>query len=175
MKLRLLAPASFLAATALAGCVKQPPPVVRAQATPTPAVVDEGVDTTTERMKRKTGEAAAAINDYLKINQPKLREKFQKLGDKFTKDKDVWRQKLLREKDDLAPQIAALKDKAREMDPKARAAIDQQTAALELQSQGADQKLSELEAATADGWKQFKQKLKADDASKQDTPPTPAP
>ena len=48
------------AATARRRTAAQPTP------TPTPvAAVDEGIDATAERMKRKTGEAAAAINDYL--------------------------------------------------------------------------------------------------------------
>ena len=167
--------AVLVAGAALSGCVKQPPPPARTQATPTPAVVDEGIDASAERMRRKTAEAAAAINDYLKNNQPKLHDKFQKLGDKFSRDKNAWRQKLLQKKQQLQPQIDALKRKAADLDPKARAAIDQETATLEQESKGADEKLNELEAATADGWKQFKERLKADDASKQDLPPTPVP
>jgi CHAD domain-containing protein len=171
----LVAVALLLGAAALSGCVKQPPPAARAEATPTPAAIDEGTDITAQHMRRKTAEAAAAIDNYLKVNEPRLHEKFAKFGDKFTRDKDVWRQKLLREKQSLQPQIDALKQKARDLDPKARAAIDQETAALEQQSRGADEKLSELESATADGWKEFKERLKAEDASKQDTPPTPVP
>ena len=175
--IRQIAATILLLAGALSGCVKQPPPVTQARATPAPtaAAVDEGRDATTDRMRRKTAEAAAAINNYLKINQPRLHDKFQKFGDKFTRDKDNWRQKLLEEKKSLQPQIDALKQKAAELDPKARAAVDQETAALEQQSRVADEKLSELESATADGWKEFKQKLKAEDASRQDLPPTPVP
>ncbi len=173
--LRKTAAAGLLAAAALIGCVKQPPPPRRVQATPTPAAVDEGMDATAAHMRRKTAEAAAAIDNYLKVNQPKLHEKFAKLGDKFTRDKDNWRQKLLQKKQELQPQIDALKQKAAEVDPKARAAIDEEAAALEQESKGADEKLAELESATVDGWKEFKQRLKAEDASKQDTPPTPVP
>ncbi len=165
----------LLCAAVFAGCVKQPPPVAHEQPTPTPVVVDSGTDATADRMRRKTAEAAAAINDYLKINQPKLHEKFEKFGDKFTRERDVWRQKLLQEKQQLQPQIDALKQKASDLDPKARAAIEQETAALEQQSRTADEKLSELESATADGWKEFKQRLKAEDTSRQDSPPTPLP
>ena len=175
MKTHLFAGAMLLCATALNACVKQPPPAVRAEATPTPAAVDEGVDLTAERMRRKTGEAAAAINDYLKANEPRLRQKFQKIGDKFTRDKDVWRQKLLQEKENLQPQIDQLKAKASQLDPKARAAIDQQTASLEQQSRAADEKLAELESATADGWKAFKSKLKDEDASTPVGPSTSIP
>jgi hypothetical protein len=160
---------------ALSGCVKQPPPPTRTQATPTPTVIDEGTDVSAQRLRRKAAETAAAVDDYLKRNQPKLHERFQKFGDKFSRDKDIWRQKLLQKKQELQPQIDALKRKAAELDPKARAAIDQETAALEQESKGADEKLNELESATADGWKEFKERLKAEDASKQDAPPTPVP
>jgi hypothetical protein len=172
------AAAAFLlwGALVLTGCVKQPaPPPPRPRATPTPAATDEGVDATAGHMRRKTIEAAAAISNYLQANEPRLKGKFEKLGDKFTRDKSIWRKKLLAEKDQLQPQIDALKEKASELDPKARSTIDRQTAALEEESKDADVKLSELESATADGWKEFKGRLKAEDEARQNTPPAPAP
>jgi heme oxygenase len=148
-------------------CTKHDPPPAQAIATPspTPVPVNEEAEASADALRRKTGDAAAAIDAYLKQNQPKLREKFQKLGDKFAKDKEHWRQKLLEERSQLEPQIEALKAKASEADPKIKAEIEKQTAALQGQKDGADKRLAELETATADGWKAFKAKMKAEDAA----------
>lgn len=164
---------AYLAAVPLAltllspACTKHDPPPAQAMATPspTPALVNEEAQAAADGMRKKTDEAASAIDAYLKQNEPKLREKFQKFGDKFAKDKEHWRQKLLEERNQLEPQIEALKAKASEADPKIKAEIEKQTAALQGQKDGADKRLAELEAATADGWKSFKAKMKAEDAA----------
>ena len=43
---------------------------------------------------------------------------------------------------------------------------------LEGKSEDTDKKLAELETAGADAWKQFKARLKEDEARDNDTPPT---
>jgi hypothetical protein len=177
IEFRNAAAALLIAAVALTGCVKHPaPPPPRPRPTPTPEVASEdSVDATADHMRRKTVEAAAAISNYLQANEPRLKGKFEKFGDKFSRDRNSWRKKLLAEKEQLQPQIDALKQKASALDPKARTAIDRETASLEEESRDADTKLTELESATADGWKEFRERLKAEDDARQNTPPTPVP
>ena len=183
--------ASFcpLLAFLCAGCSKpaEPPPVTRAEATPTPTPPKTDLaDVASDKIKHKADKAIKALSGFLKSEDPHLQGKLQKLSDKIAHDKDGWRKKLEQKRDELRPQIDELKERVAKAEGKSKDDVDRQLATLEAQSQNAEKKLSELEGASGDTWKKIKAQLRdaeakgdvtKDDAAKDDAdmPPTPSP
>lgn len=163
----------------LAGCGKSDPePSTEAKATPspTPAVADEGKDFSASNIRHKADQMANSLEKILKDQDPKLRDKVQRLADKVSdklgKDKNHWREKLLDKRRDLMPQIEQLKQQLGQVaNDKNKDKLRDALSRLEGKSQDTDKKLAELEAAGADAWKQFKARLKEDEA-RDHTPPT---
>ena len=180
----LMAPC-FVLTLGLAGCSKpdDPPPVTKAEATPTPTPPTQNLaDLSSDRLKHKADKTIKALSGFLKNDDPRLQAKLQKLGDKIVHDKDNWRKKLQEKRDELRPQIEQLKGQVAQAEGKSREEVDRQLAALEAQSRNADKKLEELEGATGDAWKRIKAQLKeeetkgdqADDGADGSPTPTPA-
>lgn len=162
------------------GCGRQatPPPVVEARASPTPAPADDlfsRKDFDSDKLRAKADKAVASLGKYLDREDPKLRAKFEKLGnklaDRFGQDKDHWREKLQAKRHDLEPQIEKLKERLAREGGQAKDKLRDQLSDLQRQSDSTDQKLSKLEAIGADAWKQFRAHLR-DDEAKEKTPPT---
>ena len=166
----------------LAGCGKpdaEKPPV--AQPTPSPTVatssVDDHKDFSAKNIRHKADQAAVALEKFLKDQDPKLRDKVQRLADKvsdkFGKDKDHWREKLEEKRRELQPQIEQLKQQMGQADgDKNKDKLRDALTKLEGRSQDTDKKLAELESAGVDAWGQFKAELKKDEANEGNTPPT---
>ena len=166
----------------LAGCGKpepQTPPVV--QPTPTPkadASTDDNKDFSAKNIRHKADQAANSLERFLQSQDPKLRDKVQRLADKVSdklgKDKDHWREKLEEKRRELMPQIEQLKQQLGQSDgDRNKEKLKDALSKLEGKSQDTDKKLSELETAGADAWKQFKAQLKEDEAKdSNNTPPT---
>ena len=170
--------ASFLTLTLLAGCDKSADEedVIaagpRAEATPTPTPAAQGSD----RMGRKALSAYTAVSDYLKDQDPDLREHLQKAAAKFVKDKDKWRERLADRQRDLQPKITRLRDQLTRTEGQSGEALRnlrQELSSLESQRADADRKLSELESVTSDTWKSFRDRLAMD--GDDDKPATPKP
>ena len=169
----------------LASCNKpaeEKPPIVQPTPTPTAATsatsaTGDNKDFSARNIRHKADQAAVALEKFLKDQDPKLRDKVQRLADKVSdklgKDKDHWREKLEEKRRELQPQIAQLKQQMGAADgDKNKDKLRDALSKLEGKSQDTDKKLAELEAAGADAWGQFKAQLKKDEANDNDTPPT---
>ena len=94
-----------------------------------------------------------------------------KVSDKLGKDKDHWREKLETKRRELMPQIDQLKAQLGDTNgDKNKQKLKDALSKLEGKSADTDKKLSELETAGADAWKQFKAQLKEDEAKEDNTP-----
>ena len=138
---------------------------------------NDGKDFSAKNIRHKADQAANALGRFLKDQDPKLRDKVQRLADKVSdklgKDKDHWREKLESERRQLLPQIEQLKEQLGQTDgDKNKEKLKDALSKLEGKSEDTDKKLSELETAGADAWKQFKAQLKEDEAKDSNTPPT---
>jgi len=171
-----LVAATFFALSLLAGCEKSgdeedvTPPTHHAAATPTPAPVAQSSD----RACRKALSAYNAVSNYLKAEDPNLREHLQKAASKFVDDKDKWRERLAKRQHELQPKIARLREqltKAEGQSAEALRNLRQQLATLETERADAEHKLSELESVTTDAWNSVRDGLAGNDAS----PASPAP
>ena len=169
----LLAAAS-LTFVLLAGCNKpadEDDDVPRGhQAVATPSPVPEGSD----RQCRKVLSAYNAVSEYLKDQDPNLREHLQKAATKFVKDKDKWRDRLASRQRELQPKIARLREQLTRAEGKSADALHslrQELAGLETQRADAEHKLSELESITSETWKSFRDRLGSDDIA--EASPTP--
>ena len=165
----------------LAGCGKHDaaqPPIAQPSPSPTVATTStDNKDFSAKNIRHKADQAAVALEKFLKDQDPKLRDKFQRLADKVSdklgKDKDHWREKLEEKRRELQPQIAQLKQQMGAADgDKNKDKLRDALSKLEGRSQDTDKKLAELEAAGADAWGQFKAQLKKDEANDGNTPPT---
>ncbi len=162
----------------LVGCGKSDPePLLQAKATPTPTPVpvDEGKDFSAKNVRHKADQVANSLEKFLKDQNPKLRDKVQRLADKVSdklgKDKNHWREKLEEQRRALMPQIEQLKAQLGQVDgDKNKQKLKDALSKLENKSGDTDKKLAELETAGADAWKQFKAQLQEDQA-KDNTPP----
>ncbi len=160
--------AAALALGALAGCDKtadedDAPPTRQAEATPTLAP---------DRNGRKALSAYNAVSNYLKEQDPGLREHLQKAASHFVKDKDKWRERLQNRQRDLQPKIARLREQLAKADGQTADALHrlkQELASLESQRAEAEHKLSQLESITSDTWKSFREQL-ADDGEPAGSP-----
>ncbi len=151
-----------LPACGRSGSDKTPP--AQASASPTPK--DE-LDKGANRLKTKAQGAFAAVENYLLRQNPKLREKFDR-------DRAKWRDKLQQQQKDLQPQIDHLKDQLEHVDSTAtREQLHGDLARLEAESKRTEQRLTELEAASQEAWKSFKQRLREDQSSHVTPSPTP--
>ena len=166
----------------LAGCGKPEPaapPIV--QPTPTPkSASNDDKDFSAKNIRHRADQAANSLERFLKDQDPKLRDKVQRLADKVSdklgKDKDHWREKLEQQRRQLMPQIEQLKQQLGQTDgDKNKQKLKDALSKLESKGQDTDKKLAELETASADAWKQFKARLKEDEARDNDTPPTDDP
>lgn len=163
----LLAAAS-LALSLLCGCNKPAdeedvvPPGRQTVAAPTPSPVSEG----SERQGRKALSAYNAVSEYLKDQDPNLREHLQKAAAKFVRDKEKWRDRLASRQRELQPKIARLREQLTKAEGKSTEALHnlrQELSGLESQRADADRKLSELESITSETWKSFQERLGSDD------------
>lgn len=166
----LLAAAS-LALLLLAGCDKNADeddgPTNTVAATPTPVPVGS------QRSGRKALSAYNAVSEYLKDQDPGLREHFQKAAAKFVQDKDKWRERLQNRQRELQPKITRLREQLTRAEGKSSDALRglrQELANLESQGADADRKLTELESITSDTWKSFRDRLADEDATPSPTP-----
>ncbi len=163
----------------LSGCGKSDPaPTSLTQATPTPTPVatDDAKDFSAKNVRHKADQAANSLEKFLKDQDPKLRDKVQRLADKVSdklgKDKNHWREKLEEKRRELGPQIEQLKEQLGQVDgDKNKQKLKEALSKLEDKSGDTDKKLAELEAAGADAWSQFKATLKEDEV-RENTPPT---
>ncbi len=162
----------------MAGCEKPADeedtaaPVHQVEATPSPSPVQTGP----ERTGRRALSAYNAVSEYLKDQDPNLREHLRKAASKFVKDKDTWRERLALRQRELQPKIAHLREQLTKADGQTGEALrnlKQELSSLESQRADAERKLSELESVTSDTWKSFRDRLTADDDEKPATP-TPA-
>ena len=172
----------------MAGCGKpepqETPPVAQPTPAPRAASKDDGKDFSARNIRHKADQAADSLEKFLQDQDPKLREKVQRLADKVSdklgKDKDHWREKLEEQRRRLMPQIEQLKAQLGQTNgDKNKEKLADALTRLEGKSADTDKKIAELETAGADAWKQFKARLKEDEARDHDTPPiddpTPTP
>ena len=148
----------------------------RADGSPSPRPKSE-LDAGTDRMAKRTEEAIASVDGYLKEQNPKLREKFRKAAEKMTRDKDKWRERLQAKQKELSPQIDRLREQIGKVDDQTKAKLGAELARLQDQSTTTDQKLAELETVGKEAWQNFKAKLKTEQeqAKKAAASPTPTP
>lgn len=163
-----------------AGCGKpepEAPPIAQPTPTPKTASDDADKDFSAKNIRHKADQAANSLEKFLKDQDPKLREKVQRLADrvsdKLGKDKNHWREKLEEQRRALGPQIKQLKQQLGQVDgDKNKEKLKDALSKLQGKSADTDKKLAELESIGADAWKQFKARLKEDAAKGNDTPPT---
>ena len=171
--------ASLALPLCLVGCGKSDPePASQTQTTPTPTpeAIDSSKDFSAKNIRHKADQAANSLEKFLKDQDPKLRDKVQRLADKVSdklgKDKNHWREKLEEQRRALLPQIEQLKTQLGQIDgDKNKQKLKDALSKLEDKSGDTDKKLAELESAGADAWAQFKAQLKEDEV-KENTPPT---
>ncbi len=165
----------------LTGCGKsdpETPPITQETPSPTAAAsTDDGKDFSAKNIRHKADQAANSLEKFLKDQDPRLRDKVErfadKVSDKLGKDKNHWREKLEEKRRQLMPQIEQLKGQLSETGgDKNKEKLKDALSKLEGKSEDTDKKLAELETAGADAWKQFKTRLKEDEARDNDTPPT---
>ena len=173
----LLLAAMTFALSLLSGCDRSAdeddavPPEHPAKAAPSPSPVSDGAG----RTGRKALSAYNAVSEYLKDQDPGLREHLQKAASKFVRDKDTWRDRLASRERDLQPKITRLRDQLTKADGQSGDALRnlrQELSSLESQRADADRKLSEIESVTSETWKSFRDRLASDD---DDRPPSPTP
>ncbi len=136
-----------------------------AQPSPTPAPDHNG---------RKALGAYNAVSQYLKEQDPELRDKLHKAAERFVHDKDKWRSRLQDRQRSLQPRIAQARAQLARMDSKSTEAlrnVRQELASLASQHAEADRRLSELDSITTDTWKSFRDRLKLED----EPPASPSP
>ncbi len=163
----------------LAGCGKPEPekaPLVQPTPAPKAASNDDGKEFSAKDIRHKADQAANSLEKFLKDQDPKLRDKVQRLADKVSdklgKDKDRWREKLQEKRRELQPQIEQLREQLGQVaGDKNKEKLKDALSKLEGKSQDADKKLAELETAGADAWRQFKAQWKEDAAKDDRTPP----
>ena len=128
-----------------------------AEATPTPVP---------DRTGRKALGAYSAVSQYLKDQDPELRDKLHKAAERFVHDKDKWRTRLQNQQRNLQPRIAQARAQLARVDSKSAETlrtVRQELASLESQHAEAEHRLAELDAVTSDTWKSFRDRLKLDD------------
>ena len=131
--------------------------LIAAQPSPTPVP---------DRTGRKALGAYNAVSQYLKEQDPELRDKLHRAAERFVKDKDKWRSRLQNQQRSLQPRIAQARAQLTRVEGKSTEAlrnIRQELASLESQHAEADRRLSELDSITSDTWKSFRERLKLDD------------
>ena len=166
LRLPLFLAAAASLALALGGCNKPADEdaspaesLAEAQATPTPAP---------DRTGRKALGAYNAVNQYLKEQDPELREKLHRAAERFVHDKDKWRSRLQDRQRTLQPRIAQARAQLAHAESKSGDVLHrvrQELAGLESQRADAEHRLAELDTVTSETWKAFRDRLKLDDES----------
>ncbi len=132
-----------------------------AEASPPPTPVSD-------RTGRKALGAYSAVSQYLKDQDPELREKLHKAAERFVHDKDKWRTRLQDQQRNLQPRIAQARAQLAHMDSKSAETlrtVRQELASLESQHAEAERRLAELDTITSETWKSFRDGLKLDEAT----------
>ena len=148
----------------LAGCSKP----ADEDAAPTESLVEETPMPTPvpDRTGRKALGAYSAVSQYLKDQDPELRDKLHKAAERFVHDKDKWRTRLQDRQHNLQPRIAQARAQLTRAEGKSAETlrtVRQELASLESQHAEAERRLAELDTVTSDTWKSFRDCLKLED------------
>ena len=121
---------------------------------------------TPDRAGRKALGAYNAVSQYLKEQDPEMRDKLHRAAERFVHDKDKWRSRLQDRQRTLQPRIAQAHAQLSRAEGKSADAlrnIRQELASLESQRAEAEHRLAELDSITSETWKSFRDRLKLED------------